>query len=408
VIRSALFFIIFLLAVALPAAAQTVVADHVSAEATEGNSQPKFGRDAAGGIYLTYVKPVAGVDQIFIASSPDGGRRWRNTQLTRRALHSRYPALAVEPDGTLHAVWTTYEPIGHVYHSRFSGGRWSAPAKISPGDAYAGVPAIAVAPNHDLHVVWYGIRNQAPQVRTRHGSIYEIMYTGLVRGRWSSPVVISPGIPDSINPALAIDRSGGLHSAWYQFDARAYQVRYARSRQGRWENPQQITTGPVDAFAVALALGPADRVFLVWEHRSPGRAEIYFAEGPDRWNTPTPISGPEPSSHPSVAVDAGGRVFVAWESAGRLQLRRRTDRWLGIERVMQDGQNRYPILAAGGEDVDLMWTQEIGGTPRLRFVSLGGISGSRRRAGGVGLLILTLFAALLLWQLRRRQRLAPR
>jgi hypothetical protein len=407
VVRSILLTIFLLLAVSMPVAAQAVVADGVSEEATEGNSQPKLGRDAAGGIHLTYVKPVRDIDQVFIASSSDGGERWQTTQLTRRSVHSRYPSLAVEPDGTLHAVWTTYEPIGHVYYSRLSGRRWSTPVKISPGNAYAGVPAIAVAPNHDLHVVWYGIRNQAPQVRTRHGSIYEILYSGFVGGRWSGPIVISPGIPDSINPALAIDSSGALHSAWYQFDVRAYQVRYAR-RRARWENPQQLTTGTIDAFAVALALGLQDRVFIVWEHRGPDHVQIYLAEGPDRWSAPTAISGAEPASHPSVAADARGRVFAAWESEGRLQLRQRTDRWLGIERVMQDGQNRYPILAASGEAVDLMWTQEIGGTHRLRFVALGPRGdGLRRGRGGIGLLILILIGVLLLWQIRRRRRLAP-
>jgi hypothetical protein len=74
---------------------------------------------------------------------------------------------------------------------------------------------------------------------------------------------------------------------------------------------------------------------------------------------------------------------------------------------MQDGQNRYPILAASGEAVDLMWTQEIGGTHRLRFVALGPRGGGLRRGrGGIGLLILILIGVLLLWQIRR-QRLAP-
>lgn len=407
VVRVAALLAVVLLGFPVPAAAQAVVADRVSEEATEGNSQPKLGRDASGAIHLTYVKPAGGFDQIFVASSSDEGTTWRSTQLTRRPVHSRYPSLAIEPDGTLHAVWTTYEPIGHVSYSRFSGGRWSAPVKISPGNAYAGVPAIAVDADRDVHLVWYGIRDQAPQVLTRHGSIYEIMYTGLVRGRWSSPIIISPGIPDSINPALAVDSSGILHSAWYQLDVRTYQVKYAR-RRARWDLPHQITTGTTDAFAVALALGPGDRVYVVWERRAQTGVQIFFAEGPDRWSTPTAISGTAPASSPTIAVDARGRVFAAWESEGRLQLRRRTDRWLDVERVTQEGQNRYPILAASGDAVDLMWTQEIGGSHKLRFVTLGGVSrdGGRER-GGAGLLILVLIAVLLLWQVRRRQRLAP-
>lgn len=397
-----------LLGLPLPAAAKAVVADRVSEEATEGNSQPKLGRDASGGIHLTYVKPAGGFDQIFIASSSDGGATWRNTQLTRRAVHSRYPTLATEADGTLHAAWTTYEPVGHVYYARFSGGRWSTPVKISPGNAYAGVPAIAVAPNRDVHLVWYGIRDQAPQVLTRHGSIYEILYSRLSGGRWTAPETISPGVPDSINAALAVDTSGVLHSAWYQFDIRAYQVQYAR-RRAKWELPHQITTGTSDAFAVALALGPGGRVYVVWERRARSAVQIFFTEGPDRWSVPTVISGTTPAYNPTIAADARGRVFVAWESEGRLQLRRRADRWLDIERITEEGRNRYAILAARGDAVDLMWTQEISGTHRLRFAPVaGGPETARRGVGGIGLLIFAILAVLLLWQLRRRQRLAAR
>lgn len=392
----------------LPAAAQAVVDEPVSDEATEGNSQPKLARDAAGTIYLIYVKPSGGFDQIFVAASTDGGSSWRRTQLTRRTVQSRYPALAVERDGTLHAAWTTYEPVGHVYYARQSGGRWTVPVKISPGSEYAGIPALAVTGDRQLHVVWYGIRNQPPQVRTRHGSIYEIVYTRLAGGRWSRPIVISPGIPDSINPALAADGSGTLHSAWYQFDMRAYQVRFTRRRGPRWDLPHQITMGPVDAFAVALGLGPGGRVYLVWERRPQDGARIFFTEGPERWAAPLAISGPG-ASHPTVAADTQGRVFAAWESEGRLQLRRRTDRWLNIERLMEDGQNRYPVLGGAHADtIDLIWTQEIGGRHRVRFVTVAGGAAAPRRGGGIGPFVLMVLALLLLWQLRRRQRLAPR
>jgi len=405
--RTAALAVLLLLVFASSAAAQAVVADDVSEEATEGNSQPKMGRDASGGIHLTYVKPAGGVDQVFIASSRDGGRTWRSIQLTRRTTPSRYPALAVEPDGTLHAVWTTYEPIGHVYYARTSNGRWGTPVKISPGNAYAGVPAVAVDPERNVHIVWYGIRDQAPQVLTRHGSIYEILYSGRTGGRWSNPVIISPGVPDSINPALAADGAGTLHSAWYQFDIRAYQVQYAR-RRARWELPHQITTGTTDAFAVTLAVGPQDRVYIAWERRAREGIRIFFTEGPDRWIAPVAVSETDVASNPSVAADARRRVFVAWESEGRLFLRRREGRWLGVERVTQEGQNRYPILAASGDAVDLAWTQETSAGYRLRFAAIGAVpggGGAGRSAGG--LIVVILVAVLLFWQLRRRRRLAP-
>jgi len=397
---------VLLLTAAHPAPAQTLVADDVSEDATEWASEPKVARDPRGGVHLTFVKPVRGVDQVFVASSADDGRSWRVRQHTTRRVPSRYPTLAAGPGGDLHLAWTTYEPIGHIYYSRFDGQRWSVPLKISPGNEYAGVPAIAVDPAGAPHVVWYGIRQQAPPAATRHGSIYEILYTGFARSRWSSPIVISPGLPDSINPALAVDGSGTLHSAWYQLDGNVYQVEYAR-RVREWELPQQISAGAGDAFAVALAVHLDGRAFLVWERRAQP-VRIYFAERRERWTGQQPISPDgQDASTPSVAVDRQGRVYVVWSSQGQVYLRRRDRQWQGAERLTSEGSNTHPIIAARGESVDLMWTQEIGGRRLVRFVSLGG-PGAAARGGRPAVwtaAILVFLVLLLLWQWNRRLRM---
>lgn len=389
-----------------PAGAQTVVATGVSEDATEAASEAKIARDPGGTVHLTFAKPAGGFDQIHVASSTDNGRTWRVRQVTSLRVQSRYPTLAAGPDSRLHLAWTTYEPIGHIYYSRFDGNRWSIPVKISPGNTYAGVPAIAVDPRGDPHVVWYGIRDQAPQVTTRHGSIYEILYTGLVRGRWSSPIVISPGIPDSINPSLAADGSGVLHSAWYQFDIQAYQVQYAR-RLREWETPRQVSSGKADAFGVALAVRKDGAAYVVWERRGAPDIRIYFAERRDQWSGQQAVSPEERAAfNPSVAVDDRGRVYVVWESDGQLYLRRRDRGWSGTERVTSDGKNTLPIVAAHGDTVDLMWTQEVGGERRIQFATIGG-SGGRPgpRAGPpLAVIIITALAILLLWQWRRRTR----
>lgn len=387
-----------------PASAQTVVATGVSEDATDAASEAKIARDPRGAVHLTFVKPAGGFDQIHVATSMDGGRSWRTRQVTSLPVQSRYPTLAAGPDSSLHLAWTTYEPIGHIYYSRFDGNLWSVPLKISPGNAYAGVPAIAVDPRGDPHIVWYGIRDQAPQVTTRHGSIYEILYSGRSGARWSAPVVISPGIPDSINPSLAADGSGVLHSAWYQFDIEAYQVQYAR-RLREWEPPRQVSSGRADAFGVALAVRKDGTAYAVWERRGAPDIRIYFAERRDQWSGPEPVS-PEgrPAFHPSVAVDDRGRVYVVWESDGQLYLRRRVRQWLGPERVASDGKNTLPIVAAHGDIVDLMWTQEVGGERRIQFATIGGSGGRPAARGGSALatIVVAALALLLLWQWRRR------
>jgi len=387
---------------ATPVAAQVVVATGVSEDATEANSQPKIGGDSGGTVYLTFVKPVGGTDQVFVASAPDG-RRWTLRQISHAAVPSRYPALAVGPDDTVHVTWTQYDQgVGKVYYARYDGRRWSAPAKVSPGAPYAGVPAAAVDAEGTVHLVWYGIRAEAPTVRTRHGSVYEILYTALRHGRWRTPELISPGIPDSVNPALVIDGGGRLHSAWYQYDLRNYQVRYTR-RDGTWAKPQTVSFGPADALGVALAAGRDGTADVVWERREADGSRIYFAELRQRWSTPQQISPPSQSAfNPSVAVDESSQIYVTWDSDGQVYLRRRADGWSDTARITREGTNTRPVLGKVRGAVILMWTQRVGGVPRLQVAAVAGAFGAPPpRAAPWGIIVALLVALIAVWRIRK-------
>ncbi len=389
---------------ASPSYAQVTVAVDVAEDALSWNSQPKLALAQDGSIYLAFVKRAGGVSQIFLARSPDG-RTFRLQQVTREAGDSRFPSLAVGQDGRVHLTWTQYtDPVGKVYYSQLDRGRWSTPVKLSEGTAYAGVPAVVVDLQQEPHVVWYGIRPNAPPVLTRHGSIYEILYRGRSSGRWSEPEFISPGIPDSINPGLAIDGRGALHSAWYQSDLRVYHVRHAQRRTG-WEEPQTLTTGGGDAFAVTVAAGSDNGVYVVWERRSTSGTQIYLSERHARWSGQQAISSGRTAQNPSVTVDATGRVYVAWDSEGAIYLRRKNDRWLGVEQLTRGGKHSHPVLSTRGPTVDLAWVEDRGTQRLVRFTSL--TSAPTRPSRGLGpILWIGMIAALalILWQYLRSRR----
>ncbi len=389
-----------------PASAQVIVSTGVADDALEANSQPKIARDARGTIYLAFVKPVGGVAQVFLASSADGGQQWRVQQMTTGPAESRYPTLTIGQGTTVHLAWTQYEGgVGGVYYTQYDGQRWTPAARVSPGKVYAGVPALASGPQGNVHLVWYGIRAEAPTVQTRHGSLYEILYTALTAAKWATPEVISPGVPDSINPTLGIDHQGRLHSAWYQFDLRRYQVHH-RMRDGIWTAPEQVSEGE-DTSAVAMALDRNDTVYLVWERHETTGSRIYFAERTPRWSPQAPLSAAgQRAATPSVAVDDRGTVFVAWASDGTIYLTRRTWQWLGVDRIQAEGRNDHPILASSGDGIDLAWTQQAGDDRRLLFVSLetrGREPPSSERSLW-GVVTLAGVLALGLWLWRRRQR----
>src|SRR5437870_2715198 len=248
-----------------------------------------------------------------------------------------------------------------------------------------------------------------PAVTTRHGSLYEILYTSASSSGWHAPDVISPGIPDSINPALVIDDASRLHSAWYQFDLRNYQVRHTVADRV-WARPETISSGREDSMAVTLAAGPGT-VPVVWERRDAGGSHIYFAERTQRWSGQEQISPPgQRAFNPSVAVDARGRVYVAWDSSGQIYLRRRDGAWRGVERIGDPPGNARPIIAAAGRSVLLMWTQQHGDEAQLRVAVVtetGAPSPRARPPWGLiaaGLLVVTyyLLSAALIWRRTRK------
>jgi len=408
--------------------AQTVVATDVTEDATQANSQPKIGVDASGKIYITFVGTAGGYSQIFVASSTDG-RQWDIQQVTRARAHARYPALAVGPDNTVHLAWTQYDNgVGKVYYARYANRGWGTPLKVSPGDAYAGIPALAVDAQGTVHMVWYGIRAGAPAITTRHGSIYEILYTAASDNRlrpasngagWREPKVISPGIPDAINPALVIDGTGRLHSAWYQFDLRNYQVRHtlrpasngAGVYDGAWTPPETISSGRADSMAVTLAAGPDAAAVVVWERRDSGGSRIYFAERSQRWSGQQLVSAPAQNGfNPSVAIDGRGRVYVAWDDDGQIYLRRRDGAWRETNRVTGEAKSTHPIIAAVKDKVLVMWTQQIGDEIRLRAATVTAVNPSvpwPRLPWGllvVGLLVVAYYLlwAAVMWRRSRR------
>lgn len=333
-----------------------VVARDVSPQATAENSQRKLVVDRQGRLALAFVRPAGGVDRVFLAESADRGRSWRWAEVSSASRPARLPALYLFPDGALHLVWTDFGLKGRILYSVRRTGRWTAPLALSAPGVYAGVPVVAPLRGR-AHVLWYGIRPERPQEATRHGAIYQILATRQEGRAWVPPEVISPGVPDSINPALAADAAGRLHAAWFQFDGRVYQIRYTRFT-GRWEAPRSVTAGDVDHTNVALDADGTE-VHLVWEERGPQHKIVYGSPGqPPRVLASGAVGDP-------VVAAAAGRVAAAWSEGGVIILR--SIRPAAAARRV--GQGVAPMLALRGSTAYLAWTWP-GPPPEVHFAAV--------------------------------------
>ena len=222
-----------------------------------------------------------------VAASDDGGRTFTDPVDLSDERGGDYPALAVTPDGTVHAVFWT---------------RDFSPPPPPPEDDLAGeeadgpVPPAAAPPEEEPTPV-------APIQHVRssdHGQT------------WSEPVPIDPGNQDAQRPPLlAVDSgSGALYMAWYSHpetmnDAEDFDgdldIFFRASTDGgtSWSDRITVNDDGVGAnqFEPGIDVGPDGRVDIAWYdfRNSPdggkneeGVSDVYYASSHDGGQTFTP------------------------------------------------------------------------------------------------------------------------
>lgn len=347
---------------------------------TESNNQHKLAWHD-GRLYVTYSKVVGRMPRIFVDVSADSRTRRSLGQVSRGDAPATLSTLALDPQGRIHVAWTAFDRgIGRVFYSRSdraTAGGWAPPLALSSPTAYAGYPSMDVDPGGRLHLAWYGIREASAGQPVAHGAIYEIFYVthpGRPDGRWSAPLRLSGGFPDSINPALAVDNRGRVHVVWFQSDGQAYQITYGRRDGTTWSAPVALTSGPRPATKPAIALDGDGRVHIVWERSVGGRTSIhYMSGGRDRWTSPVDLSLGS-GRHPTVAI-RGQRVVTLWQGEdGSIRVRALDRRaggtaWARIRRLRGgDYPNASPWKPSPGARLRAVLTNTI--TPGIDVIDL--------------------------------------
>jgi BNR repeat-like domain len=124
---------------------------------------PSSALTAAGEAWVAWHDNRNGRNDVFVARSADGGLRWDLPQRldadSPGTAESRFPRLAVSPDGTTVAVVWEDDRSGleAVYGRILSGGQWSAEIRLGPTlppKTAARAPLIASTGNDAFYVMW--------------------------------------------------------------------------------------------------------------------------------------------------------------------------------------------------------------------------------------------------------------
>ncbi|MGH9017491.1 MAG: sialidase family protein [Acidimicrobiales bacterium] len=304
----------------------------VSSPCTGQNAEVEQAVDPSGPGYV--YEAWTGCAGIGLSRSTDDGTTFTAAvTLPGSTFSPGDPDLAVAPDGTVYVVFMMENAEGQNYPvvdaSTDHGATFPQvttllpPGPLNWGDS----PNIAVGQNGDVYVTWdYGpssavIEHCHPMGSCSFsgGDTNVVIQTSTDGGATFGPIVpISRAYPWSgaDNAPLVIDPSGRL-----------------------------------DVLYQAYAINPTTHLF--------GPAVNYFTASGDNgatWSTPVSVrpragtmSLPEWWNEPSLAIDAGGNLYAAWDTQGRTATGQKTDTgWLSYS---VDGGATWSMAAQAPADV---------------------------------------------------------
>lgn len=238
--------------------------------------------------------------------------------LGRRGHHG-LAAAAVDGRGVLHALFATDRDrdgwADAIDYARLEDGRWSRPERLAASLSLAESPAVAVERDGTVHALWYEHAGTAapPSVAT------ELVHRALRGGRWSAADTPyrephTAGIPD-LSLSAAPGPDGGVEVL---FQAQGRGIGRLSLREGETAGPAFLDhDGRMTAFSVGAAGRPLEIAYVgeaVSKERPSAVNDVFVRSLGDRGGPRVEAYyGPgRYSHHPRLVVDGAGTRHLLW------------------------------------------------------------------------------------------------
>ena len=206
--------------------------DVVSTESTMDSTYPSLDVDSSGSVHVAWFDITnydsSGVDgDIFYKRWDSISDSWTTTEVvsTESDMGSRNPSLSVDKFGNVHIAWGDISWIGgadpdeDIFYKYWdsSSSSWTTTEVISTeGLAESRVPSLAIDSFNNIHIAWQDHTDYMESGNTDYDIFYERWDSS--SSTWSTTEVISTeSTSHSVSPSLAVDSSGYVHVAWYDY-----------------------------------------------------------------------------------------------------------------------------------------------------------------------------------------------
>ena len=300
---------------------------------SHGSFTPQIAVDFGGNINAVWEDDTASNSNILFSRSTDGGATFFPTpmKLSNSLGCSFNPVMAVDVSANINVVWQDSPDCrfrtSTIFFSRSTDGgiTFSAPMNLSETiiSAFYSIPQIAVAAGN-ISVVWESDTGNL-------GIWFRSSSDG--GATFSEPKMLSTNTGGSIDPQIAVDKSGNINVVWEDDIAGHSDISFRRSTDGGATffpilNPKNLSNPNGSFIASAhsprIAADLSGNINVVWAGTDPidFNTDIFFSRSTDGGATFFPI--PKnlsnntvlfgDSSSPQTAVDLAGNINVVWEA----------------------------------------------------------------------------------------------
>lgn len=239
-----------------------------------------------------------------------GGATIRSAAVGHEYRQDDWPSVAVAPNGSVWVAWLSYvgdrDDIGL---REYRDGQWSNLQWVpnTSGDSF--MPQVAVDKSNRVWVVWSQGANGNWDIYARRFDPATQTWGALER--WTTDP-----LPD-INPRLHADASGRAALVWQGFRGKNSNI-FLRTFDGeRWSAEARVTNRAANDWEPAAAMDQSGNVWVVYDSYKNGNYDVFISrmrEGRPEGSEMAVAESPRFEARPTVAVDGGGRVWVAWEA----------------------------------------------------------------------------------------------
>jgi len=230
--------------------------------------------DSSGRIHLVWEDDTPGNFELYHKISTDGGATWTsNNRITWTSGDSLQAAVAVDSFDNLHVLWIDETPgNAEIYHKKGiqSDGSiaWGPSRRITWTQYENRFPSIAVDSLGRLHAVWF---DDLPG---------EVKYKKSTNGgtTWTAGQKLTMTEGFSYSSDLGIDTADSLHVVWSEFLFPNDEICYLKSEDGgvSWATRARLTWLSGASDAPVISVDPSDNLHVIWCDNTPGNYEIYY------------------------------------------------------------------------------------------------------------------------------------